>query len=59
MSGFIIFSGNSNPDLAEKICAYLEKPLGGAKVKTFSDGEVQIEIYENVRAKDTFIIQTI
>ncbi len=58
MGGMIIFSGNSNPDLAEKVCTYLEQPLGGAKVKTFSDGEVQIEIDENVRAKDCFILQS-
>ncbi|MCK5784302.1 MAG: ribose-phosphate pyrophosphokinase [Desulfobacterales bacterium] len=58
MGGMIIFSGNSNPDLAEKVCTYLERPLGGAKVKTFSDGEVQIEIDENVRAKDCFILQS-
>jgi ribose-phosphate pyrophosphokinase len=53
-----IFTGNSNPDLARKICAYIDRPLGGAKVKTFSDGEIQIEIDENVRLKDVFIIQS-
>ena len=53
-----IFTGNSNPDLAHKICNYLDRPLGGAKVKTFSDGEIQIEIDENVRQKDVFIIQS-
>jgi ribose-phosphate pyrophosphokinase len=54
----LIFSGNSNPVLAKKICNYLKMPLGGAKVKTFSDGEVQIEIDENVRAKTVFVIQS-
>ncbi|MBW1955425.1 MAG: ribose-phosphate pyrophosphokinase [Deltaproteobacteria bacterium] len=58
MSDFAIFSGNSNPELAKKICAYLKVPLGGAKVKRFSDGEVQIEIQENVRLKDVFIVQS-
>ncbi|MCG6892785.1 MAG: ribose-phosphate pyrophosphokinase [Desulfobacteraceae bacterium] len=58
MSKLAIFSGNSNPRLAERICNYLNLPLGGAKVKTFSDGEVQIEIDENVRAKDVFVIQS-
>ncbi|AOY59527.1 Prs: ribose-phosphate pyrophosphokinase (RPPK) [Desulfococcus multivorans] len=53
-----IFSGNSNPDLAAKICNYLELPLGGAKVKTFSDGEIQIEINENIRARDVFVVQS-
>jgi ribose-phosphate pyrophosphokinase len=54
----IIFSGNSNPVLAKKICNYLKMPLGGAKVKTFSDGEVQIEIDENVRAKTVYVVQS-
>jgi len=54
----IIFSGNSNPDLTTKICRYLELPVGGAKVKTFSDGEVQIEINENIRARDVFVVQS-
>jgi ribose-phosphate pyrophosphokinase len=58
MSGHIIFSGNSNPRLTEKICSYLDVPVGGAKVKTFSDGEIQIEINENVRLKDVFVVQS-
>lgn len=58
MNGFGIFAGNSNPMLAEKICDYLDVPIGGAKVKTFSDGEIQIEINENVRSKDIFVIQS-
>ena len=58
MAEFRIFSGNSNPELSKKICDYLAVPLGRAKVKTFSDGEIQIEIQENVRSKDIFIIQS-
>jgi ribose-phosphate pyrophosphokinase len=58
MDDFIIFSGNSNPELAKKICDYLNVPLGGEKVKRFSDGEIQIEIDENVRSRDVFIIQS-
>jgi len=58
MNDYVIFSGNSNTDLSNKICDYLKVPLGGAKVKTFSDGEIQIEINENVRAKDVFVIQS-
>jgi ribose-phosphate pyrophosphokinase len=54
----LIFSGNSNPVLAKKICDYLKMPMGGAKVKTFSDGEVQIEIDENVRAKTVYVVQS-
>jgi len=58
MNDFSIFSGNSNPDLAQNICDYLNVPLGGAKVTTFSDGEIQIEISENVRSKDIFVVQS-
>jgi ribose-phosphate pyrophosphokinase len=58
MEGVAIFTGNSNPELAKKISEYLSLPLGGAKVNKFSDGEVQIEINENVRLKDVFIIQS-
>lgn len=58
MNTLSIFSGNSNLPLANKICSYIGKPLGGAKVKTFSDGEIQIEINENVRMKDVFIVQS-
>jgi len=53
-----IFSGNSNPVLAKKICNYLKMPMGGAKVKTFSDGEVQIEIDENVRERTVYVVQS-
>ncbi|WP_373501625.1 ribose-phosphate diphosphokinase [Desulfococcus sp.] len=58
MNEITIFSGNSNPELATRICDYLHLPLGGAKVKTFSDGEIQIEINENIRARDVFVIQS-
>ena len=57
-SGLAIFSGNSNPVLTKMICDYLNLPMGNAKVKTFSDGEIQIEIDENVRSKDVFLIQS-
>jgi ribose-phosphate pyrophosphokinase len=58
MEGISIFAGNSNPALANKICEYLNLSLGNAQVKTFSDGEIQIEIDENVRSKEVFIIQS-
>jgi ribose-phosphate pyrophosphokinase len=58
MEDFIIFSGNSNLELSKKICDYLDMPLGGEKLKRFSDGEIQIEIDENVRKRDVFIIQS-
>ncbi len=53
-----VFSGNSNPRLAEKICESLGVTLGAAKVRTFSDGEIQVEIGENVRGRDVYIIQS-
>src|ERR1035437_7267143 len=53
-----VFSGNSNPVLAEKICACLHVPLGKAKVKTFSDGEIMVEIGENVRGRDIYVVQS-
>ena len=57
-NGIFLFAGNSNPILAKKICEYLNLTLGGAKVTTFSDGEIQIEIHENVRSKDIFVVQS-
>ncbi len=53
----IIFTGNANPVLAQEICDYLSMPLGRASVQTFSDGEVYVEIGENVRGADVYVIQ--
>ncbi|MBE9547410.1 MAG: ribose-phosphate pyrophosphokinase [Proteobacteria bacterium] len=53
-----IFSGNSNLPLAEKICRKLGVQLGKANVTTFSDGETMVEINENVRGMDVFIVQS-
>jgi ribose-phosphate pyrophosphokinase len=53
-----VFSGNSNPSLAEKICVSLGVPLGSAKVKNFSDGEIMVEIGENVRGRDIYVVQS-
>jgi ribose-phosphate pyrophosphokinase len=53
-----IFSGNSNIALARKICKNLGVPLGKANVTTFSDVETQVEINENVRGMDVFIVQS-
>jgi ribose-phosphate pyrophosphokinase len=53
-----VFSGNSNPALAEKICVNLGLSLGLAKVKTFSDGEIMVEIGENVRGRDIYVVQS-
>ncbi len=57
MSELIIFSGNANPEFAKKVCDYLKMPLGKSMVKSFSDGEVRIEINDNVRLRDVFVIQ--
>jgi ribose-phosphate pyrophosphokinase len=53
----MVFAGNSNPQLANEIARLLKIPLGNAIVGEFSDGEVMVEIMENVRGKDIFIIQ--
>lgn len=53
-----IFTGNANPALAQAIADRLKIPLGKAHVGRFSDGEIQVEILENVRGKDVFIVQS-
>ncbi|MBL9038658.1 MAG: ribose-phosphate pyrophosphokinase [Archangium sp.] len=55
---FKVFSGNSNRMLADRICEYLKRPLSKAEVAKFSDGEIQVEIGENVRGFDVFVIQS-
>lgn len=52
-----VFTGNANPDLATEVVQLLGMPLGKATVGTFSDGEINVEIMENVRGRDVFIIQ--
>jgi ribose-phosphate pyrophosphokinase len=54
----MIFTGNANPKLAEDVARKLNLPLGKAKVARFSDGEVMVEIMENVRGRDVFILQS-
>ena len=53
----MVFAGNANPQLAQDIVARLQMPLGKAVVGKFSDGEVMVEIMENVRGKDIFVVQ--
>ena len=53
-----IFAGNSNKNLAEEICRYLNVPLGQADVSRFPDGEIKVKIEESVRGEDVFIIQS-
>jgi ribose-phosphate pyrophosphokinase len=53
-----IFSGNSNLPLTQEICEILESPMGAADVKTFSDGEILVDIHESVRGMDVFVVQS-
>ena len=53
-----LFAGNSHPDLARAVASHLDIALGKADVGTFSDGEVKIEIHENVRGMDCFVLQS-
>ena len=53
----MVFTGNANPDLARRVVRQLHIPLGDATVGRFSDGEVNVELNENVRGKDVFILQ--
>ena len=57
-NGFVVFSGNSNKPLVKEICEYLQLPVGKCDVGHFSDGEIQIEIGENVRGRDVFLVQS-
>lgn len=55
----MVFAGNANPRLAEDVVGHLHIPLGRARVGRFSDGEVMVEIMENVRGRDVFVLQSI
>ena len=58
-SAMMLFAGNSNPALSRAVAAHLQVPLGKATVGRFSDGEVMVEIAENVRSRDVFVLQSI
>jgi ribose-phosphate pyrophosphokinase len=53
----MVFSGNANRELSRSITKFLNVPLGKATVESFSDGEIMVEILDNVRGKDVFIVQ--
>ena len=55
---FKVFTGNSNRGLTERLCEYLKRPVSKADVGRFSDGEIQVEIGENVRGFDCFVVQS-
>ena len=57
MSYMAVFSGSANPKLAQTVADNLHIPLGKADINRFSDGEIAVEIKENVRGKDVFILQ--
>lgn len=59
ISNMMIFTGNANPKLAQEAAEYLNMPMGKATVGQFSDGEVMVEINENVRGRDCYIMQPI
>ena len=54
----MIFTGNANPALAKAVSDHLKLPLGKAEVGRFSDGEIQVEIQENVRGKHVVVLQS-
>ena len=54
----MIFSGNANRELARNVVEHLNLPLGKVLVGRFSDGEIMVEVQENVRGRDIFIIQS-
>jgi ribose-phosphate pyrophosphokinase len=56
-NNLMVFSGNANPELAQKVAKWLGVPLGRAEVRKFSDGEINVELNENVRGKDVFVLQ--
>ena len=53
----ILFTGNANPVLAERISQYLDMPLGKATVSNFADGETRVELESNVRGSSVYIVQ--
>ncbi|HQR19958.1 MAG TPA: ribose-phosphate pyrophosphokinase [Burkholderiaceae bacterium] len=53
----MVFTGNANPKLAQAVAQHINIPLGKAQVSRFSDGEVMVELFENVRGRDVFILQ--
>lgn len=57
MADLMVFTGNANPELAQKVVEHLGIPLGDISVDKFSDGEISVELNENVRGRDVFVIQ--
>ena len=57
LENLAIFTGNANPELAQKVAQYIGRELGRARVEQFSDGEIAVEVKEHIRGRDIFIIQ--
>ena len=55
----ILLAGNSNPAFSTAVAKYLDLPLAACEVKKFADKEIFVEIYDNVRGEDVFIIQSL
>ncbi len=53
-----ILAGNGNPEMAKRICGFLGVPCGQARIGRFSDGEIRVEIHENVRGRDVYLVQS-
>ncbi len=58
MTNLRVFSGRSNPALAQQICDYLGLPLGRVLLEDFPDGEISLKLFEDVRGRDTFVVQS-
>ena len=58
MTDLMVFTGNAKPDLAKKIVDHLGMPLGNVSVSQFSDGEIAVELHDNVRGRDVFVVQS-
>jgi ribose-phosphate pyrophosphokinase len=58
VTDLMVFTGNANPDLAKKIVDHLGMPLGNVSVSQFSDGEINVELHDNVRGRDVFVVQS-
>lgn len=56
---YLLFSGSSNPNLTREVAQFLDIPVGRLKLGHFPDGEISLQIQENVRGRDVFVLQTI
>lgn len=57
-NNLVVLTGNSNPALCKEICGYLRVPLGKVEVRRFPEGEIRVQIQQNIRGRDVFILQS-